>query len=87
MVFDNNLFQPHLYTDFSQPPPPPPPDDTLTNKCGNEESFGEYTPNTRPGSSFDIQGQQPTRGGFRPQMNSSGPSVQNRPRRKFGLIG
>jgi hypothetical protein len=67
MVFDNNLFQPHLYTDFSQPPPPPPPDDTPTNKCGNEESFGEYTPNTRPGSSFDVQGQQPTRGGFRPQ--------------------
>ncbi|CAC5384364.1 THP3 [Mytilus coruscus] len=65
------------FTNFSQPPPPPPEENDSPVKNGtNEESFGEYTPNQRPG---DSQNNHPINNPRGQQMQ--GPRFQNRPRR------
>lgn len=69
------------FTNFSQPPPPPPEENENPVKTGpNEESFGEYTPNQRPG---DSQNNHQQVNNPRGQHMQGGPRFQNRPRRMF----
>lgn len=71
------------FTNFSQPPPPPPEENDSPVKNGtNEESFGEYTPNQRPG---DSQNNHPINNPRGQQMQ--GPRFQNRPRQPLGPGG
>lgn len=72
------------FTNFGQPPPPPPEENEIPVKNGpNEESFGEYTPNQRPG---DVQNNHQQNNNPRGQ-HMQGPRFQNRPRQPLGPGG